>query len=198
MSGQDKDPYDFDDDGSVFAEDADWGVSTRKNDQLLKLKAKNNAWQSRGQFCITAGGEVIAKQRQAAKLRESSSVGYQIVRLSKGKLPAVCVGEPEFDANDPIASIRQLMKGLRNWYAGLQGAQRQDMEKLAQELEGEFLPGESGSIGSITVMPEKGRELTPEQQAAALARRADLEKLSTASTYKVVKGNVEIPRKRKT
>lgn len=215
-----KDPYDFDDDGSAFAEDASWGVSTSKNNKLLKLKKEQpSAWQSRGQFCITFGGEVIAEQRKQARSRPSSSVGYRIVRLSQGKLPVVVVGEPEFDVNDPIASIRALMDGLRNWYSGLQGPQRKEMETLANQLESEFLPADNASQNkikegvkgemSITMMPEEPGvadvprssrrankstgELSLEQQTAAQARRAELEKISQASTYKVVKGNVAKP-----
>lgn len=219
-----KDPYDFDEDGSAFADDASWGMSTNKNNELLKLKKQqHNAWQSRGQFCITFGGEVIAKQRQQSKSCSSSSVGYRIVRLSKGKLPAVVVGEPEFDVNDPVASIRALMDGLRNWYAGLQGPKRKEMETLANQLESEFLPG---TQLSISVMPDSSSdsessqnqaqplsqeplsrssrranksdvELTPEQQAVAQARRAELEKISQASTYKVVKGSIAKPTPKK-
>lgn len=201
MPSKDED-QDFDD-IAALADEASWGVSRLKNDQLFKVKQQQNAWQSRGQFCITAGGDVIAKQRARAKSQVSSSVGYRIVRLSKGKLPVVCVGEPEFDANDPIASIRALMSGLRNWYAGLKGPRREQMEKLADELEGEFLPAETtGSVASmsVSVMPESesspavSGEPTP-QQMRAQARRQELEKLSKASTYKVVGGgNISKPK----
>lgn len=200
MPSKDED-QDFDD-IAALADEASWGVSRLKNDQLFKVKQQQNAWQSRGQFCITSGGDVIAKQRAKAKSQDSSSVGYRIVRLStKGKLPVVCVGEPEFDPNDPIASIRALMTGLRNWYAGLKGPKREQMEMLADELEGEFLPGETtGSVASMSVsmMPgsEGATEPTP-QQMRAQARRQELEKLSKASTYKVVGGNISKPKPQK-